>query len=175
MRNTWLSLLIMTLSIYAVRMLPFLLLRKNITNRFIRSFLFYVPYVTLAVMTFPAILSATANPGAIDAGRRNRTAGNSDRAPGNIIASADSCAAAAASRVIDGGDGAAIDNNRARVRFIIISFSRSYGCASRRICSPDCSAIDRNRIRRSVITSSNCRAGISADIHFSPVNCDITA
>ena len=64
MRNTWLSLLIMTLSIYAVRMLPFLLLRKNITNRFIRSFLFYVPYVTLAVMTFPAILSATANPGA---------------------------------------------------------------------------------------------------------------
>ena len=64
MRNTWLSLLIMTLSIYAVRMLPFLLLRKNITNRFIRSFLFYVPYVTLAVMTFPAILSATAHPGA---------------------------------------------------------------------------------------------------------------
>ena len=58
MRNTWLSLLIMTLSIYAVRMLPFLLLRKNITNRFIRSFLFYVPYVTLAVMTFPAILDS---------------------------------------------------------------------------------------------------------------------
>ena len=52
----------MTLSIYAVRMLPFLLLRKNITNRFIRSFLFYVPYVTLAVMTFPAILGATGEP-----------------------------------------------------------------------------------------------------------------
>ena len=36
--------------------------RKEITNRWLRSFLYYVPYVTLAVMTFPAIVEATANP-----------------------------------------------------------------------------------------------------------------
>lgn len=56
------ALLIMALTIYAVRVLPFLFLRKPIQNRFIRSFLFYVPYVTLAVMTFPAILTATSHP-----------------------------------------------------------------------------------------------------------------
>ena len=56
-----LSLLIISLVIYAVRLSPFVLLRKNITNRFVRSFLYYVPYVTLAVMTFPAILTATDN------------------------------------------------------------------------------------------------------------------
>ena len=49
--NTNLSLLIMILVIYSVRLLPMLLLRRNIKNRFIRSFLYYVPYVTLAVMT----------------------------------------------------------------------------------------------------------------------------
>ncbi|MBQ6323142.1 MAG: AzlD domain-containing protein [Lachnospiraceae bacterium] len=53
------SLLIMIVVIYCVRMLPMILLRKNITNPFIRSFLHYVPYVTLAVMTFPAMLYAT--------------------------------------------------------------------------------------------------------------------
>ncbi len=58
-RAIWFSLLVMFLTIYTVRCLPMLLLRKNITNRFIRSFLHYVPYVTLAVMTFPAIIYAT--------------------------------------------------------------------------------------------------------------------
>ncbi|MCI2048753.1 MAG: AzlD domain-containing protein [Lachnospiraceae bacterium] len=57
--NIYLSLLVIALTIYAIRLLPFLFLRKNITNVFIRTFLFYVPYVTLAVMTFPAILGAT--------------------------------------------------------------------------------------------------------------------
>lgn len=47
---------------YAIRVLPLTLIRKPIKNRFIRSFLYYVPYVTLAVMTFPAILSATQSP-----------------------------------------------------------------------------------------------------------------
>ena len=42
--------------------LPLTLIRKPITNRFLRSFLFYVPYVTLAVMTFPAIVQATQSP-----------------------------------------------------------------------------------------------------------------
>ena len=40
-------------------MLPLVLIRREIKNRFIRSFLYYVPFVTLSVMTFPAILSAT--------------------------------------------------------------------------------------------------------------------
>ena len=44
---------------YAIRVLPLTLIRKPIKSRFIRSFLYYVPYVTLAVMTFPAILHAT--------------------------------------------------------------------------------------------------------------------
>jgi branched-subunit amino acid transport protein len=44
------------------RILPLTLICRPITNRFLRSFLFYVPYVTLAVMTFPAILSATDSP-----------------------------------------------------------------------------------------------------------------
>lgn len=44
---------------YAVRVLPLTLIRRKIENRFIRSFLYYVPYVTLAVMTFPAILHVT--------------------------------------------------------------------------------------------------------------------
>lgn len=47
---------------YAIRVLPMTLIRKPITNRFIQSFLYYVPYVTLAVMTFPAITAATQSP-----------------------------------------------------------------------------------------------------------------
>ncbi|MBO5745934.1 MAG: AzlD domain-containing protein [Clostridia bacterium] len=46
---------------YAIRVLPLTLLRKPIKSRFIRSFLYYVPYVTLAVMTFPAVLETTEN------------------------------------------------------------------------------------------------------------------
>ncbi len=56
-----LSLFVMAVTIYAVRALPLTLLRGEIKSRFIRSFLFYVPYVTLSAMTFPAILSATSN------------------------------------------------------------------------------------------------------------------
>ena len=44
---------------FLIRVLPLTLIRKQITNRFLRSFLYYVPYVTLSVMTFPAILHAT--------------------------------------------------------------------------------------------------------------------
>jgi len=46
---------------YLIRLLPLLLIRKDIENVYIKSFLYYIPYVTLAVMTFPAILYATAN------------------------------------------------------------------------------------------------------------------
>lgn len=44
---------------YLIRLLPLTIFRKEIKNRFVRSFLHYMPYVTLSVMTFPAILSAT--------------------------------------------------------------------------------------------------------------------
>lgn len=44
---------------YLIRVLPLTLIRKPIKNRFLRSFLYCVPYVTLAVMTFPAIIEAT--------------------------------------------------------------------------------------------------------------------
>ena len=46
----------MAIATYAIRVLPLTLIRKEITNKYIKSF---VPYVTLAVMTFPAILTAT--------------------------------------------------------------------------------------------------------------------
>lgn len=57
-----LYILIMILVTNGIRVLPLTLIRKPITNRFIKSFLFYVPYVTLAVMTFPAIMQATQSP-----------------------------------------------------------------------------------------------------------------
>ena len=47
---------------YLIRVLPLTLIRKPIQNKTLCSFLYYVPYVTLAVMTFPAILHATQNP-----------------------------------------------------------------------------------------------------------------
>lgn len=47
---------------YAVRVLPLTIIRKPITNVYVSSFLYYVPYVTLAVMTFPAIMEATQVP-----------------------------------------------------------------------------------------------------------------
>ena len=60
--NTYIYLGIMVLVTFAIRVLPLTLIRKQIKNRFIQSFLFYVPYVTLAVMTFPAIVNATQSP-----------------------------------------------------------------------------------------------------------------
>ena len=58
--NTYLYILVMAAVTYLIRVLPLTLIRREIKNTTIRSFLYYVPYVTLAVMTFPAILSATA-------------------------------------------------------------------------------------------------------------------
>ena len=59
--NVYIYILIMAVTTYLIRVLPLTLIRKEITNVTIRSFLYYVPYVTLAVMTFPAILEATGN------------------------------------------------------------------------------------------------------------------
>ena len=44
---------------YLIRMLPFVIFKKKIQNRFIRSFLHYIPYAVLAAMTFPAIFYST--------------------------------------------------------------------------------------------------------------------
>ena len=60
--NTYLYIAVMALTTYAIRVLPLTLIRKPIQSRFLRSFLYYVPYVTLAVMTFPAITTATDSP-----------------------------------------------------------------------------------------------------------------
>ena len=57
--NIWLYLAVMAGVTWLIRTLPLTLLRKPIRSRFIRSFLTYVPYVTLAVMTVPDILLAT--------------------------------------------------------------------------------------------------------------------
>ena len=61
-RNVYLYIFGMWAVSYLIRVLPLTLIRREIANRTIRSFLHYVPYVTLAVMTFPAILSATQSP-----------------------------------------------------------------------------------------------------------------
>ena len=55
----YLYIAVMAIVTYLIRMLPLTLIKKEIKNPFIRSFLYYVPYVTLAVMTFPAILTST--------------------------------------------------------------------------------------------------------------------
>lgn len=60
--NVYLYILVMAGVTYLIRVLPLTLIRKEITNKTLRSFLYYVPYVTLAVMTFPAIMDATASP-----------------------------------------------------------------------------------------------------------------
>ena len=60
--NVYIYILIMSAVSFAVRVLPLTLIRGQIQSRFVRSFLYYVPYVTLAVMTFPAIVEATQSP-----------------------------------------------------------------------------------------------------------------
>ena len=61
-RNIYIYIFIMFAVSYAIRVLPLTLIRKQIKSRFIQSFLYYVPFVTLAVMTFPAIVEATNSP-----------------------------------------------------------------------------------------------------------------
>ncbi len=53
------GMVVMSLTTYLIRVIPMVVFRKKITNRFIRSFLFYVPYAVLAAMTFPAIFTST--------------------------------------------------------------------------------------------------------------------
>lgn len=44
---------------YLIRMLPFVFFRKKISSRFLRSFLYYIPYAVLSAMTIPAIFYST--------------------------------------------------------------------------------------------------------------------
>lgn len=60
-QNVFLAILLMAGVTYLIRVTPLVLIRREFRNRTFRSFLHYVPYVTLSVMTFPAILSATAS------------------------------------------------------------------------------------------------------------------
>lgn len=60
--NIYIYIGLMALISFAIRVLPLTIIKKQITNRFFRSFLYYVPYVTLAVMTFPAIMDTTQSP-----------------------------------------------------------------------------------------------------------------
>ena len=62
MNNTYGYILTAAAVTFLVRVLPLTLIRKPIKSRFIRSFLYYVPYVTLAIMTFPAIIQACTYP-----------------------------------------------------------------------------------------------------------------
>ena len=62
MHQKYVYIFIMFFVSFLIRVLPLTLIRKEIKNRTIRSFLYYVPYVTLAVMTFPAIMDATTQP-----------------------------------------------------------------------------------------------------------------
>lgn len=53
--------LTMAVVTYLIRMLPLTIFQKKIKNRFVQSFLYYVPYSCLMAMTFPAVLHATNN------------------------------------------------------------------------------------------------------------------
>ena len=60
--NVYVYILVMAAVTYLIRMLPLTLIRGRIKSTFIKSFLYYVPYVTLAVMTFPSIIQPTMSP-----------------------------------------------------------------------------------------------------------------
>ena len=57
--NIYLYIAVMAVTTYLIRMLPMTVFRKKIQNRYLKSFLFYVPCACLTAMTFPAILYAT--------------------------------------------------------------------------------------------------------------------
>ena len=58
----YLYIFVMAFVTYLLRAVPLTVFRKKIENRFLCSFLYYVPYITLSVMTFPAIIEATQSP-----------------------------------------------------------------------------------------------------------------
>ena len=61
MNDFWIYLLILAGSTYLIRAIPFALMQKKVTNKYVRSFLHYIPYAVLSAMTLPAALYATGN------------------------------------------------------------------------------------------------------------------
>lgn len=59
--NFWIYLIVMAGITYLIRMLPLVMIKKRIKNKFILSFLYYMPYAVLSVMTIPAIFYATSD------------------------------------------------------------------------------------------------------------------
>ena len=60
--NIIICILLAIITTNMIRVIPMLLIKGQINNRFLRSFLYYVPYVTFAVMTFPSIIQTTMSP-----------------------------------------------------------------------------------------------------------------
>lgn len=56
--NFYIYIIVMAVVTYLIRMLPLVLLKKEITSPFVKSFLYYVPFACLAAMTFPAMIYA---------------------------------------------------------------------------------------------------------------------
>lgn len=61
MTDIWKYIFTMSAVTFLIRAIPITFIHKKISNRFLKSFLYYVPYATLAVMTFPAIIEASGN------------------------------------------------------------------------------------------------------------------
>ncbi len=61
LKTFFIYLALMSISTYLIRALPFVLVRHQIKNRFIQSFLHYIPYAVLTAMTIPAIFTATSS------------------------------------------------------------------------------------------------------------------
>ena len=59
--NIYVAILTMAGVTYLIRALPLTLITGKIKSRFVKSFLYYIPYAVLAAMTFPAILTSTGN------------------------------------------------------------------------------------------------------------------
>lgn len=59
--NFWIYLLVAAGITYLIRMIPLVLIKKKIKNKYILSFLYYIPYTVLSVMTIPAIFYATSS------------------------------------------------------------------------------------------------------------------
>lgn len=57
--NIMIYLLIMALTTYAIRAIPLVLLRREIKNKYVKRFLYYVPFACLTAMTVPAVFFST--------------------------------------------------------------------------------------------------------------------
>ena len=59
--NPYMAILLMAVTTYLIRTVPFVLFRREIKSRYIRSLLYYIPYACLTAMTIPAILYSTSS------------------------------------------------------------------------------------------------------------------